>query len=76
MKTKAKRKRCPNCLDLHDALHKQLYPLQMILDSLELKIWDTGKDKVSELTYWEMNNLSGAIWAAKDNLLRIIGVKD
>ena len=76
MKTKAKRKRCPNCLDLHDALHKQLYPLQMVLDSIELKMFENGRDKVHQLTYWEMNNLLGAIWAAKDNLLCVIGAED
>lgn len=76
MKTKTKKMCCSGCLDLRDAIHKQLYPLEMVLNSLELRFFEKGKDKLLPMSYHDLNNLSGSIWAAKDNLLHAIGAED
>lgn len=76
MKTKTKKMCCPKCLDLRDAIHKQLYSLDMVLDSLELKVFEIGDEKFNPMSYWDLNNLSGTIWAAKDNIVRVLRLED
>jgi len=75
MKTKTKKRCCRKCLDLCNAINKQLYPLEMVLDSLELRILEKGTDKYNPMSYHDLNNLSGTVWATTDNIRRTLSLE-